>query len=370
MRNKATSGRRKAEGRRPNVRHYPLSTIHYPLPSPPSPFRLPPSAFTLVELLVTITIIGILAGLVLGALHAAGQAGKEAATKATIAKLNSIIMERYESYLTRRVPINTAGLDPQQAARVRLASLRLLMRLEVPDFFSDIKSNAVTDIDHNRTAVVDTSGNALLDKNNQVITMPIPAIWNLYNRRYNAKLPRLDLVAENAKCLYLLVSVGSPEAMEQFNSSEIGVDPDDHWPYFIDGWGKPILWLRWAPGFSTGQGLASNLFNPPAPSDVQTGNPTTDHDPFDSRNVDSWAGLPNPPRAFHLIPLIYSMGPDGQSGVSIGTTTHVYQYAGDPYWSYVDDTTSKVMWLGSIVDSGANANSAYDNITNHHIEQR
>ena len=66
-------------------------------------------AFTLVELLVTITIIGILAAMTLGALQASRQAGREYATKATIAKLNNIIMQRYESYLTRRVPISTTA---------------------------------------------------------------------------------------------------------------------------------------------------------------------------------------------------------------------------------------------------------------------
>ena len=60
--------------------------------------------FTLVEMLVTISIIGILTGLVFGALQMARAAAREAATKATIAKLNTIIMDRYESYMTRRVP--------------------------------------------------------------------------------------------------------------------------------------------------------------------------------------------------------------------------------------------------------------------------
>ena len=70
----------------------------------PAPKRL--SGFTLIELLVTITIIGILAGISLGAIRYARIATAEAKTKATIAKLNALVMQRYESYMTRRVPID------------------------------------------------------------------------------------------------------------------------------------------------------------------------------------------------------------------------------------------------------------------------
>ena len=95
-------------------------------------------AFTMMELLVVVVIIAILAAMVLGALQMARQAAREAATKATIAKLNNIIMQRYESYLTRRVPINTSGMAPSVAATNRLAALRDLMRMEMPERWSDI----------------------------------------------------------------------------------------------------------------------------------------------------------------------------------------------------------------------------------------
>ncbi len=105
--------------------------------SRPSP--VPRSAFTLVELLVTITIIGILAGMVMAALQKTRQSAREYATKATIAKLNSIIMERYESYMNRRVPIQIpTGTQPKAAAQMRLNAIRELMRLEMPDCRADV----------------------------------------------------------------------------------------------------------------------------------------------------------------------------------------------------------------------------------------
>jgi hypothetical protein len=258
--------------------------------------------------------------------------------------------------MTRRVPIQIpAGTQPLLAARMRLEAIRDLMRLEMPDFYSDITNNAFL------------SGNTNPATSAKYFQTNQPAIWRLYNQAYNSKIePISNDPAENAKCLYLVVSLGFPEAMEQFNNNEIGVDPYDQRPYFVDGWGRPILWLRWAAGFSSGEGLTPNPFITPAPSDIQTGNPTADHDPFDTRNIDTWTDVSDPVRGFRLVPLIYSAGPDGETGISIGgKTSNVYQYAGDPYWHYDDEDTGNTMYLGSI--SGG---TAFDNITNHHIEQR
>ncbi|MBX7168238.1 MAG: type II secretion system GspH family protein, partial [Pirellulales bacterium] len=63
-------------------------------------------AFTLVEMLVVITIIGILASLTLGALYVSGESAKRQRTISVVNKLHALLMQRYGSYLSRRVPID------------------------------------------------------------------------------------------------------------------------------------------------------------------------------------------------------------------------------------------------------------------------
>jgi hypothetical protein len=156
--------------------------------------------------------------------------------------------------------------------------------------------------------------------------------------------------------------------MEQFSTSEIQVDTDG-WPYFVDGWGTPILFLRWAPGFSSGlttflaaAGYANLGYT--GPSDIQSGDGTNDHDPFDTRNLEN--GLAGTHNAFHLIPLIYSShGMTNASCVFVGGGGGAYQYAGDPFQAFYDATSGKNLLLGTPT-SGAIVGI----IHNHHIEAR
>jgi prepilin-type N-terminal cleavage/methylation domain-containing protein len=305
------------------------SGIPFPVPRRPSP--VPRAAFTLVELLVTITIIGMMAGLVLGAMSAARQASREAATKATIAKLNSIIMKRYESYLTRRVPVSLSGLPPAQAAENRLYAIRDIMRMEMPDRFSDINSPPIP------------LPNRLPD--GTILSVPRPALSQLYANRLNTSPPGAGngTLNDTAELLYMIVSMGSPEAMEQFSQSEIGDTNQNGYPEFLDGWGRPIFFLRWAPGYSPF-------------SNVQVADPVKNHDPFDPRRADQ--------NAYHLIPLIYSAGSNGEPGLNINAGFDFTQVGSKPGDIFVNGW-SEFSKIGTPV--GGNG---VGNIDNHHIEAR
>ncbi len=128
--------------------------------NPQSAIRVPSSsrsAFTLLELMVTVAIIGILASAMLFALFGAQETARENKTKSLILKLNNIIMPKWETYRTRRVPIIPPMLATQSgstmvsvtqgvqiAAKYRLDALHDIMRMEMPDRWSDITDAPIT----------------------------------------------------------------------------------------------------------------------------------------------------------------------------------------------------------------------------------
>jgi len=312
------------------------------------------SAFTLIELLVTISIIGILSALVMAAMSGARQTAREAATKATIAKLHTIIMQRYELYKNRRLslpplvyPVGNpkAGqpLSPNDAAKDRLYAIRDLMRMEMPDRLKDIPTDGTDTGSYDPPIPLPYSGQRVR----------IPALGLLYHSLLTSKPPTGSGQNGSAELLYLIVSMGSPEAMEQFNPSEIGDTDSNGYLEFLDGWGHPISFLRWAPGFSQY-------------SDIQVADPVNRHDPFDPRRMEDIA--------YHLIPLIYSSGANGEPGLSLQNdfSQNGYHFGdtnnpGSMFYNKNGSQNTVFLSIGSPFNNGTDYQ---DNITNHHIEAR
>jgi prepilin-type N-terminal cleavage/methylation domain-containing protein len=196
------------------------------------------AGFTLVELLITISVIAIMASMVLFALFAAQETARTQKTKSLIAKLDSIIKAKYETYKTRRVPITIPpGTPPQIAAQLRLEGLRDLMRMELPDRWSDVRD-----------------GPTSFGYPPPIGTMSVaqPSVSRGYLRMYNSITPPPSDDYGGAECLYMIIMAAQAEEGDDRSAikpDQIGDFDNDGAPEFIDAWGQPIRFLRWAPGF-------------------------------------------------------------------------------------------------------------------------
>jgi prepilin-type N-terminal cleavage/methylation domain-containing protein len=387
--------------------------------------------FTLVEMLVTVTIIGILAAATLAVLAAARDTARKAKTRTTIAKLDAIILSRYESYLSRRLPLSqddmammavqvgwvsaTSNMTPFVAARVRLSAIRDLVRLEMPDRWSDVPNrDGENDATKNPTAPLFLYRIDPATKNT-LKAIPV-SLSERYRQAFNLAYKRTGDLGKckgygGAECLY---------------DDEVGDIDGDGLNEFHDAWGRPIRFIRWPVGFVDYPNLyrhnnTGGSAEPPAgrtggptlpwgddptkfsdpkdippggPSAIQSGNATLQPDPFDPmgimpRLIDSGdpvtgTKLPENRRNYLVYPLIYSAGPDGRSDINEGDTDFVYTYDPDykdlnPFQSGeggADNSGRKRRYMGQPLDVSASllneiANDRLehdDNIHNHGIE--
>lgn len=240
------------------------------------------TGFTLIEMLVVVMIITMLAGLTFGALNSARNAASVARTRATIEKINRVVMKRYASYQYRKVDIgNTDGKTKQQVAEAKLNALRMLIRHEMPDRAGDLNA---------------FSGETL------------PSATQMYKAKFNKSS---DSSHASAELLYMIV-MADPVGAGMFSEGEVGDNDGDGLPEFVDGWGRPIRYILWPAGFFR----PDSNSDPYCETDLQAtkvqNNPKFVHDPFDTANIE-----PGTPA---LYPLIYSAGPDGFYGINRGTT--------------------------------------------------
>ncbi len=257
----------------------------------------PVRGFTLVELMVTIAIIAIVSSLGLAGLGVARQRAKADRTEITIRKIHEAVMPHYEQFANRSLPFPSFSLPGQPTLQaitnkgLGMIAKRRMMALELPDGWRDLRQfNGSA----NLVQVTGTSG----------LTLPPP--WSptdVYqsgiSRRFYSAFTDAQAIAfgqtyGDSECLWLSVMQGGyadPGIIGHFREDEFGDKDGDGQREFIDGWGRPIRFLRWAPAFVS-------RYQP----DPTAGVPA--HDAFDLAGVDPFAQTT-------LFPLIYSMGPDG-----------------------------------------------------------
>jgi prepilin-type N-terminal cleavage/methylation domain-containing protein len=299
--------------------------------------------FTLVELMVVIVIISILSSLMLAGLAGVRQRAKVDKTRSTIRKIHEIVMPQYESYQTRRVYTNndngTAPSSRLALEQNRLKNKRRLQLFEMPDTWADVG----TFVSGTLTLPV-ISGTA--DLLASLRTAPARS-------HAKAKLLGPSPDNESAECLYqVAVRSGlAADAVEAFRGDEVGNVDGDSSPEFIDAWGKPIIYIRWAPGFSS----------PLSP--LQLANATVSHDPLDAANTDSVG--------YALYPLIVSRGADGLIGLNDLVQNGWSQYVMSPGLGSLVGLINSGTISPSPGSIDASNQSAYrDNITNHDLTSK
>jgi prepilin-type N-terminal cleavage/methylation domain-containing protein len=220
--------------------------------------------FTLVELLVVIAILSILGGLSLAALRGAAGRGKADSTRNVITALSDALLEQYESYEDLAVATARSASD--------VVAFRKRLREEMPDSWADVAPSAN-------------------------VPTPSYAPSRAY-QQYKAAVSPTSAYA-GAECLYMILTQSGlfPDFLENFSSKFVGdIDKDGAFEFW-DGWGRPISFIRWAPG-------AMPLGRRDA---------ATYHDPLDPYNADA--------TAFALVPLIFSPGPDEALNDPMGTVS-------------------------------------------------
>jgi prepilin-type N-terminal cleavage/methylation domain-containing protein len=367
--------------------------IASPLPAPRSP--LSRRGVTLIELLVVIMIIGLLAALVLGVASVAGESARERHSQHMIGRLHTLLTEYCDTFKTRRVRLNpvleaqidssnlSAAEKGKAKAQARLYALRELLVTEIPDRWSDVLLNAVP------TANAGTSSTPLfplyLDSTGAGGAYGRSTVSGAFLRRYiqvakNA-VTSDQVVAltdnQGAECLYMIITMaaGDGEARTLFGENCIGDTDGDGAPEFLDGWGHPINFLRWAPGFESqiqldANVLATSLRNVTTNNTLWTTAAAGDHDPYDMFRMD--------PLAFRLVPLVFSGGRDETFGIRLVKPHVTWRGVANPtvlpnslpllqpYALVQDPDDATQVFLGTPNSDG----TATDNVHNHMLGKR
>lgn len=287
------------------------------------------NAFTLVELLVVIVILSILSSLTLTGLNIGRHRAKKDKTASTIRKLSDVIEEMYDDFSTRAISDE---------------KLPQLMCYEMPDQWDDVQVGSVVN-----------SGTFPAG----LKTGPINRYARIATNAGQRSL--LGATLSNAECLWLCVARSGyqPDVLEQFRPDEVTDLDNDGAKEFADGWGKPIYFLRWAPGFVS---PASAVQTSAMIEQAKNLRPTTP--PTVGKSWRASLGV--------LTPLIYSAGPDAASNDSLsGPDGYGLQRPGGPRAAPFDPfAPAGFPATGGPRTEPENASAYRDNITNHELMAR
>ena len=329
------------------------------------PVRRP--GLTLVELLVSISLITVVSSMFLVAYRAAATEASNMRTQSTIRKISEVLvsrMQEYENYPIQfarspnnffaiPVPGNAVPALPSTAdeyepkgillERLRVMLLREMIAQEMPDYYQDIKISAPI-VKNYWTGLAAVGPNVNAGPQPIVVTASespraarLKARLNQANSNWASKIELLyqalpnskselerELTRSNAEFLYLIVEDsilnGSP-AIELFGKSEIGDTDGDGLLEFLDSFRQPICWVRWPTGFPETTRFHPDLLDPSFNRDGFANYAFSD--PLDPRKADPGYRIKvqstkvYKPAAM-AFPLVISSGPDQDADGAYG----------------------------------------------------
>jgi len=301
--------------------------------------------FTLVELLVTISIMATVAGMFLVAYRGAATEASNIKTQSTIRKITEVLNTRLQEYENTPVSFVTpipgnavpalaatdAGYEPATVLleRARLLALRELICLEMPDSPADIRwtapsfqTSGVPMPDLRFTGLAAAGSFVTVRAAQSSRALRIIQKLSLNGNVFQGPVPNWEVTNANAELLYLIVedsTINGSSAMELFGRTEVGDTDNDGFLEFIDAYRHPIRWVRWPSGFPSTLRYHPDLLDP-ALIDPVTKISRFSGDSIDRMKVDP--GLrPNATGDTRMLipdigtfPLVASSGADGVFG--------------------------------------------------------
>lgn len=232
--------------------------------------------FTIVELLMVITIIGIMSSMALVVMKNAQEEARESATRSRIQQIESLMQLQIEDFEVRRLPIRTNVLALYVAAnpiggvdsRVQLRNLRRrimadIINAEMPRPFLDASNFFINNPDlgffPTRQAPINASApydDGFYDWLENNYSTPLggmtlaerlddvrPAGVNSF-LRYNGD-PTFNLPGEYLYAILLRIDVDGVAATEQLGNSFFGDSDGDGHLEVVDAWGEPMSLQIW-----------------------------------------------------------------------------------------------------------------------------
>jgi len=278
-------------------------------------------AFTLVELLVVGAIILILVALTLFAMSMVTASTKITKTRTTIQKIDTAMQHIFGTYEDKFVVIKkkvaadypTPTFSEEEQQKIAAHFIRDTMRMEMPSSWAEVYDSAVNP--HTPLGPI-----KITETDYAVEESPLlKYYWKAYETA--------EKTPNRAALLFLVIQNLHPEALEAFHGSEVADTDGDGLLEFVDAWGKPIQFLRWAPAFSDSDlqqdvlKMAGDFPKTGPQSEKVTWwrareIPLLDAMKRASANQPDLLDERTDTIGWFLYPLIYSAGPDGKYGIT------------------------------------------------------